>query len=843
MADVYVAEDRRLGRKVAVKILHGEYASSAAFVERFRREAQAAANLTHPGVVAVHDWGEDDGTYFMVMELVQGNDLRDLLREEGALMPRQVAEIGVAAAAALSAAHAQGLVHRDVKPGNILLTDDGGVKVADFGIARAFDDSEQLTRTGAVIGTASYFSPEQAQGHAADARSDIYSLGVVMYELLTGQPPFTGEGAVAVAYQHVKETPEPPSWLNPNIPEGLEAVVLKAMAKDPADRYQSAAELSEDLKRVLAGEVPLAAPVLEAPTRLMPSEPAPPVYDEPATPHPDRPGFFGPNGPDRTTIVIGVLAIAALVTLGVILMIRLVGGSEAGPLTVPDVRGMELAEARSTLDDAGLMRTGEEVVADANLAAGLAAGTDPAAGTAVVEGAEVVLLVSGGPADIQVPRVIDRTLDEARALIEGAGLEVGNVSYEPSPVIEADVVMSQDPASGVLLARGEKVDLVVSAGSDAKLIPDVVGKTEADALFTLEQAGFDPSEISIVRRPSADVPEGFVIETDPPATEALPPGGLLTLVVSQGAVPSVVPDVLGETPEDATVTLEDFGFEVALGSEVALAWNDPDDGLVVAQNPAAGQTLEFGSLVTIQVGRAATEVSVPSLVGDVEAAAKTELESAGLVWSKGADTLLAPGDGNIGKVVSQDPAAGTSRPVGSTVTVSVGVEGATVPNLFTGGSGGCANAVTMATAQSRITAAGLVMSTGTPSNEYSYSSNPGDNTHTCEGRTVEQSPPPGTVVAPGSTVTVSFDIVLAPEAADIYGLNLADAQLTFSVFTWTQSTENGGMCFDAIPAYNGKIRRISPQPEQTIPFVSNQYEVLYWLATTTAGPPACPPFP
>ena len=247
MADVWVAEDRLLGRRVAVKILHDQFASSESFVERFRREAQSAANLTHHNIVAVHDWGEDDSTYFMVMELVEGRNLRDVLRNEGALLPRRVTEIGVEVATALGVAHGQGLVHRDIKPANVLLTPDGAVKVADFGIARAWDDSEQLTRTGAVIGTATYFSPEQAQGMPADARSDIYSVGVVMYELLTGTPPFSGESPVAVAYQHVQQPPTPPSSIDPNVPPGLEAVVLKAMAKDPDLRYQSAAELIDDL--------------------------------------------------------------------------------------------------------------------------------------------------------------------------------------------------------------------------------------------------------------------------------------------------------------------------------------------------------------------------------------------------------------------------------------------------------------------------------------------------------------------------------------------------------------------------------------------------------------------
>jgi serine/threonine protein kinase len=314
MADVWIAEDRVLGRRVAVKILHRQFAEDAAFVERFRRESQAAAGLSHPNIVAVHDWGRDGDTYFIVMEFVQGRDLRDLLRSEGALPPRRVAEIGSAVGMALAAAHNQGLVHRDIKPANVLLTLEGVVKVADFGIARA-DDSEQLTQTGAVIGTAAYFSPEQAEGHPADPRSDIYSLGVVMYELLTGAPPFSGENSLAIAYQHIQRVPEPPSRLRPDVPPGLEAIVLKAMAKDPADRYQTAAEMVEDLDRLRADETPQAALRRETPTRVMPPVVGlPPMpsrgWDSYDPPQPNRRGPAGvaPRTLNRTALAIGVIA-------------------------------------------------------------------------------------------------------------------------------------------------------------------------------------------------------------------------------------------------------------------------------------------------------------------------------------------------------------------------------------------------------------------------------------------------------------------------------------------------------------------------------------------------------
>ena len=343
MADVWIAEDRVLGRRVAVKTLHRQFAEDPGFVERFRRESQAAAALSHPNIVAVHDWGRDGDTYFMVMEFVQGRDLSTVIRSEGALPSQRVAEIGSAVGMALSVAHNQGLVHRDIKPANVLLTPEGAVKVADFGIARARDDSEHLTQTGAVIGTATYFSPEQAQGHPADLRSDIYSLGVVMYELLTGAPPFFGENSLAIAYQHIQRLPEPPSQLKPDVPPGLEAIVLKAMAKDPADRYQTAAEMVEDLDRLRAGGTPQAALRREAPTQVMPlAVPLPPVpprgrdsYDPPLPPHLGAVGA-APRPFKRTARTVGTIAAVALVLVGIFLAVRLGRPGDEGALVPPE---------------------------------------------------------------------------------------------------------------------------------------------------------------------------------------------------------------------------------------------------------------------------------------------------------------------------------------------------------------------------------------------------------------------------------------------------------------------------------------------------------------------------
>ena len=832
MADVWVAEDTLLERRVAVKILHGQFASSDSFVERFRREAQAAANVTHASIVAVYDWGQDDeDTYFMVMELVEGRNLRDVLRSEGALLPRRVAEIGSEVATALSVAHGQGLVHRDIKPANILLTPDGSVKVADFGIARAWDDSDQLTRTGAVIGTATYFSPEQAQGQPADARSDIYSLGIVMYELLTASPPFSGESPVAVAYQHVQEEPVRPTQLDPNIPAGLEAIVMKAMAKNPAMRYQSATELSADLQRMLAGQVPEAAPENEAPTRVMAATEATRIqaeqgYAAPPPPRQPIPTYQDPDRPDRTTVVIGVLAALALLGLGVILLIRLLSPSDASAtVTVPAVRGMEVQEAIDELEDLDLVVT-EQAVTDAEVPAGLATGTTPAAGAEVARSSDITLLVSAGTSGVQVPAVVGLSEEQARATLEGADLEVGEVTTEASETVVAGTVISQDPGPGESVPAGTDIDLIVSAGSGALLVPDVSAKSESDALFSLSQAGFSAAQVRVERRPSADVLERFVIGTDPGAGQAVPEGGIVTLFVSQGAVPTVLPSVIGFDPADAQTLLEDLGFVIAFGDPLDLPFEDPLDELIAHQDPDAGVTADFGSTVTLQIGNAPDAIDVPDTVGDDIATAQQKIEDADLVFAQGDDVDVEFGDPNDGRVAAQDPEAGDPVEPGTTVTVGVGVAPppTSVPNVTT-------PCLDPADAQAQIEAAGLVYVVGDATEL------PIDNP--CDGKVVGQNPLPDTEVGEGTDVVVSIGAsppaLTLPTAAEIFGMRITDVRNSVvygePTLTWTRHSDRCVEVTDA--SLVDRVAKIEPGPETRVAVGS---EIMFWLGVLEGNP-------
>jgi serine/threonine-protein kinase len=524
MAEVYLGRDRVLGRTIAIKTLLSQYGGDPHFIERFRLEAQHAAALNHPNVVSVYDTGSDNGTHYIVMEYVEGKTLRDIIREEGPLLPERVAEIGADVCAGVSVAQSHGIVHRDIKPANIMVTPSGTVKVADFGIARAVS-GDTVTQTAMVLGTAQYFSPEQAQSAPVDARSDIYSLGVVLYEMLTRQVPFTGSSPVAIAYKHVKEAPILPSRLNPDVPPALESIVMKAMAKNPDNRYQTAQEMREDLLRALHGRPVQATPVLSDQTGMIS-----PLSDETVVLERGRGvrAEFQPERRRRRTGMI-LLAFIILAILGVAAWAIL--GLTSGPkyTNVPDVAGKSTTQAFNILQAAGLNPRLDDQIAN-NAPPGTVLGTNPPKGQRVKKGSVVHIISSSGPNFVLVPSVTGLTEAAARAAILKAGLKVGTVTHKNDEAVKSGRVISQNPNGGYLQA-GKPVDLVVSSGKPLKQVPSVVGLTQQDAENAITAAGL---VAQVVQEDISTCPEvpGSVCRQDPPQGTQVIEGSTVTIFVA-----------------------------------------------------------------------------------------------------------------------------------------------------------------------------------------------------------------------------------------------------------------------------------------------------------------------
>lgn len=603
MATVYLARDLTLDRPVALKVLSPDLSGDPAFVERFRREAQAAARLSHPNVVSVYDWGQEADTPFIVMEYVEGRTLRDVLSAEGPLAPLRVAEIGEQIAAGLSFAHRHGIVHRDVKPGNVLISRSGAVKVTDFGIARAVGGGDGLTQTGSVMGTAVYFSPEQAQGLPVDARSDVYALGVVLFEMATGAPPFRGDNPVSVAYQHVREPLPRPSQRMPGLPADLERVIVCALAKRPEDRYPSADDLRADLLRIRRGEPvaaaeggPLTARVAEVPTDQGAPGVAGPAAPPTAVLPPAAPATALPARRRRRGPVVAML-VALGVLIGVVaalLVTQLRTTTTPGTVTVPDVVGQPVAVARATLEAAGLRVRVRRVPNDLQ-PEGTVVRQDPEAGVSASRGEVVTLVVSAGAGLVTVPDVVDEPFDDARATLEAAGFEVERRD-EPSERVEPGRVIRTQPPAGRRLERGSVVVVFVSSGAELVTVPDVSGADQVAATQTLNRAGF---VVEKVTEPSDAVAAGLVIRTEPAAGTPAPRGSTVRLVVSSGPDVVMVPDVVGMAQNQATTALTRAGFDVRV---VTVPSTPANRGRVIAQNPTAGTDARRGSTVTITVG-------------------------------------------------------------------------------------------------------------------------------------------------------------------------------------------------------------------------------------------------
>ncbi len=567
MAEVHRGRDLRLGREVAVKVLRQDLARDPSFQVRFRREAQAAASLNHPAIVAVYDTGEDRGTSgatpYIVMEYVEGDTLRDVLRREGPLPPERAMALAADICGALDFSHRNGIVHRDVKPGNVMITPQGTVKVMDFGIARAVSDSAAtMTSTAAVIGTAQYLSPEQARGEGVDARSDVYSMGCMLYELVTGAPPFTGDSPVSVAYQHVREDPRLPSSINPDIPAELDAILLKAMSKNPANRYQSAADMRNDLLRALAGQRVEATPVMGDAEKTA-------IIGAPVAGY--GPAGYGYRDDDdwadedeearrRKRRIIAIVSVLALLLLGAVLAaVLLINDPEppAAPATVavPTVTGQDEPTARAAIEAAGLVVGAVGTEASPTVSEGQVIRSDPAGGTQVERGSTVNLAVSAGPDTILVPNVVQLTEERAISALETAGFT--NIISAPVDSLEDEgTVVGVSPGEGSQAAPGAQIRLQVSTGTIE--LPDVTGRTEGEARDALAEAGFSAGQITTNSVERDDVPQGTVVESDPGAGADVGAGEDIILLVAVPTPPEETTPAPSSTPT-ATATATPTG--------------------------------------------------------------------------------------------------------------------------------------------------------------------------------------------------------------------------------------------------------------------------------------------
>ncbi len=566
MADVYCAEDTQLGRRVALKLLYRRFAEDSEFVERFRREASSAAGLQHPNIVGVFDRGEWDGTYYIAMEYLKGQTLKQLVREHGAMPPDLAVDITIQVLRAAKFAHKRGVVHRDIKPHNVILDEEGRAKVTDFGIARA--GASDMTETGSIMGTAQYLSPEQAQGQPVSPRSDLYSVGVMLYELLTGQVPFDAESPVTIALKHVSEPPLPPAQLNPAIPPALEAVVLRALEKEPERRFADADEFAAALLQARAAPTAVARE-----TYPIPAEPLEEVAERDR-----RPWLW----------LLALLLLAALAVAGYLLL-------QPASKAVPDVVGSRSAVASQRLQNAGFEVNIETVLSD-TVPNDRVATQRPQPGQQADEGSTVTIIVSSGPGQATVPGVVGRKQAVAEKLMRDAGFET-DVRRETSDSVAAGRVISTSPEENSQLEKGRTVVLVVSEGREQVSVPDVVGQQEDEARAALSDAGL---RADVSEEESETEDPGTVLRQDP-SSGRVGKGSTVELVVAKAPPDADVPDVVDQQRDAARQALRDAGFKVRVREEAVDTLDQ--DGVVVDQDPAGGEQLREGSRVTIVVGR------------------------------------------------------------------------------------------------------------------------------------------------------------------------------------------------------------------------------------------------
>ena len=603
MADVYLAEDQELGRRVAIKILNGRHANDDQFIERFRREAKNAAALNHPNIVSIYDRGEAEDTYYIAMEFLDGRTLKELIVGRGAAPINVAIEYARQILSALRFAHRHGIVHRDIKPHNVLVDGEGRVKVTDFGIARA--GTSQMTETGSIVGTAQYLSPEQAKGGEVDPRSDLYSLGVVLYELLTGKTPFDGETPVEIAMKHLSTTPQPPSKLRPDVPRELDMVVMRALAKNPDERYQSADEMEGDLERVARG-ARVSATTVDTATQVLrrPAAAAAAASATAATMIAPPPASAAPppavvaeeeeyeEGGDRPLWpwLVAVGFVVAAVIAGFFVWQEL--SSSTPQVPVNNYVNEPQASAQQQITAAGLhskVNNGP----NERYKKGIVFRQDPSPGTKVDKGGTVTLWVSTGPPKVNVPAVKGESWAKAQADLVNAGLQP--VKYIV-PGKTADVVTATDPAAGQAVPKGSKVRVNVSSGPKIASVPGVVGLSIQDATAKLNADGFNPNPSFV----DSTAPQGQVVSQSPAPGTSEPQGTSVKLSVSNGPPQVTVPDVVGYTSQQAVSTLDAAGFQV---QQQYQATDASQDNIVQRQSPAGNAQAPQGSTVIIVVGQ------------------------------------------------------------------------------------------------------------------------------------------------------------------------------------------------------------------------------------------------
>lgn len=599
MADVYCATDLQLDREVAIKLLYRRFAQDAEFVERFRREASAAAGLQHQHVVSVYDRGEWDGTYYIAMEYLEGRTLKAIINEYGALDSDWAIDMTTQILRAARFAHRRNVIHRDFKPHNVIVDDDGLATVTDFGIARA--GASDMTQTGSIMGTAQYLSPEQAQGHAVSEQSDLYSIGVILYEMVTGQVPFDGESAVTIALKHVSEVPTPPCAINPAISPQLQAVIMRALAKDPAQRFATADEFIDALEQARAGIMPPGAPPIAA---------VPPVGQSTVIGMSGQALAAGAGGAAAGAAAVGyanrgndddddggpsrrwwLFAGGAVVAVGLLVLVLLLLRPDQA--TVPRVVGSEEATAQAVLIRAGFKT--DSVVKKSTSPKGQVIGQDPPGGEQADKGSTVTLTVSDGPGSVVMPSVAGLSALQAQRKLQNAGFTVRTRKQSSDTVPSGDAVETLPP-EGTPVDQGSTVTLVVSSGKATIEVPAVVGQNVDDARATLRGAGFG---VNVTTEESSSA-VGTVLRQDPGAGTKADKGATVALVVAKQPATTKVPNTVGEDEASSIAEIQAAGFKVNI-DRVAVA-NESEDGTVVSQDPSGGSA-PSGSTVTIGVGR------------------------------------------------------------------------------------------------------------------------------------------------------------------------------------------------------------------------------------------------